>query len=146
MTDLIELGKRAAACKHWRWMPGMLDIDGNRFASDDGERRWWWLSRSATNNTISHDTPDLSDPATVGCLLSLVREAWGADYIVQFGGWTHVAIYPKERALAAWAEGDNVATEWDSFLGFGLDYNEIKSEAEALVAALDAAPSLPTGK
>jgi hypothetical protein len=63
--------------------------------------------------------PDLSDPATVvGCLLALVREAWGdpAAHAVPDGDW-HVY-------------GDMPETE----------YGTGDTEAAALVAALEAAP------
>lgn len=28
-TDLRDLGRRATACKGWRWLQGMVDHDGN---------------------------------------------------------------------------------------------------------------------
>jgi len=70
--DMIELGKRAVACKGWRWMPGMLVRCGDwlpvRMVSVDAAR-----AALLSENAL----PDLTDPATVGCLLALVREAWG---------------------------------------------------------------------
>ena len=66
--------------------------------------------------------PNWCDPATLGCLLALVREAWGDDLIyfgssldTQHGRWSWVRMY-----------GD--------IIGSG------DSEAGALVAALEAAP------
>lgn len=65
MTDeMIELSRRAVACPKWRWMPGMKLTAGLR------------LSESLVPFTFSVDLPDLTDPATVGCLLALVRKAW----------------------------------------------------------------------
>lgn len=76
MGDLIELGKRAAACKHWKWMPGMVDIYGSRFLNHDvGGGRWWiaWgEDGTCLDEARDDDTPDLSDPATLGCILHLV--------------------------------------------------------------------------
>lgn len=64
--------------------------------------------------------PDLSDPATLGCLLALVREAWddqsvGTSY-TRHEGWEATA----PNGVEEWPRGD--------------------TEAEALVAALESAP------
>jgi hypothetical protein len=65
--------------------------------------------------------PDLSDPATLGCLLALVREAWG-DPLMQAmnagGGWVGF------RPAPIWTDKEGC----------------YDTEAEALVAALEAAP------
>ena len=58
--------------------------------------------------------PDLADPATLGCLLALVREAWGS-----------------EREVCEWS---HVHSRW-MFLG-----ETGETEAEALIAALEATP------
>jgi len=113
---MIELAKKAVACKDWRWMPGMLALDtGLRLdeMTDDWEAA----------------LPDLSDPATLGCLLALVREAWephrGDDSVVstmQVGDkWGVGARYGSEGLAAI------VLPAFDT-------------EAEALVKALEAAP------
>lgn len=101
MTDeeAHELGKRAVACSGWRWMPGMR---------------------------CSPFVPDLRDPATLGCLLALVREAWGDPTI-------HLTCVDSlEAGQYDWIVR-SVADKWSSDL-------LIDSEAEALVAALEAAP------
>ena len=65
--------------------------------------------------------PDFTDPATVGCLLALVRESWGAGFhLVPDGGW-----------LARGARLPDGAT-----VNLGVCK---PTEAEALVAALEAA-------
>jgi hypothetical protein len=63
--------------------------------------------------------PDLTDPATLGCLLALVREAWNDQraYIRASFGWEHITDYCVEK----WPPGG-------------------ETEAEALVAALKSAP------
>jgi hypothetical protein len=107
MTDeMTALAKRAVACKGWRWMPGMADCYGRRLREGD------WLDPAA-------EFPDLTDPATLGCLLALVREAWGAECHTQWRGgyWT--------------VEDGNGDASWGDHCVY---------EAEALVAALEAAP------
>lgn len=61
--EATALGKRLVACKHFRPMPGMRDLQGRTWTPD---LLWRW------NRTI--DRPDLRDPATLGCVLALVRE------------------------------------------------------------------------
>lgn len=65
--------------------------------------------------------PDLSDPATLGCLLALVREAWG-----------------KECCVSLHAAGVTVTPN----LGFGglVRHFRETSNGRNLVAALEAAP------
>lgn len=67
-------------------------------------------------------TPDLSDPATLGCLLHLVREAYG------------------DRSLQANDAGEYDMLHWHVFIGPTFACTGHDTEAEALVAALEAAP------
>ena len=113
-----DLAKRAVACKHWRWMPGMLTtseirLTGSLDGIPVGMCRWVEFSNS-DNDWL----PDLDDPATLGCLLALVREAWGDD-----------GICPDFNKMR-WT-----ILTWDCCaIGDG------STEADALVAALEAAP------
>jgi hypothetical protein len=75
---MVDLAKRAVACKGWRWMPGMLTATGYRVCNSYGT--WPHLQRGDTLRSGLH-FPDLTDPATVGCLLALVREAKGAPLL-----------------------------------------------------------------
>ena len=132
-----SLGVRAVACKGFLWMPGMLamytwggtardrflcaDDDGVHMVVEskvvgEGEPLTWLRKRPAS---FARDClPDLDDPATLGCLLALVREAWGGRrvWVMQIGGH--------------WRVGDSLG-----WVGPTCD-----TEAEALVAALEAAP------
>ena len=89
MSELEGLGRRAVACKGWRPLPGMLDERGYRVLSvEDGivttselvlvGPPWLQQVEHATCALEKHNNvePNLSDPATVGCLLTLVREAF----------------------------------------------------------------------
>jgi len=108
--EQIALAKRAAACPKWWWVPGMRVLGGDRI----------------TERTLAIDPgalPDLTDPATLGCLLALVRE------------------HHKEPRLAVvpTGKGWSVSRVWlrsphDRVAGVHT------LEAEAIVAALEAAP------
>ena len=88
METMTELARRVVACKHWRWMPGMLESHGYRVLAVSSEfvtldTIECWLEEPSYPRAehmgvkSSECLPDLTDPATVGCLLALVREAWG---------------------------------------------------------------------
>jgi hypothetical protein len=121
MSDFYELGKRAVACKHWRWMPGMLlfpHVENCECCEDKSFPRR--AARVPSVFTTDVDMPDLSDPATLGCLLALVRQAWGV-----------------ERACVWWNSHDNA---WVADVRPRNAVFVRNTEAEALVAALEAAP------
>lgn len=122
--DLIELGKRAVACKGWRWMPGMAAVQGERVVlmDDDGTLRLVTAVRSFFDSSGAC-LPDLSDPATVGCLLALVREAWGRDDL-------GASRYKERWCVERWC-GDIRVFQYGT---------QGDTEAEALVAVLEAAP------
>lgn len=121
MTDeMIALARRAVACKGWRWMPGMLawrpDCPPVRLACIE----------DAGNALQEHGwLPDLTDPATLGCVLALVREAWGDDWI--------------STGRMAYLDGSSI---WVVTMSFGtrLGTRQAATEAEALVAALEGGP------
>lgn len=119
MTHELEtLGRRAVACTKWRWMPGMaVVLDTWRGRIGDGEE-----IRGAF-------VPDLSDPATRGCLLDLVREAWAQPEIS-----TRYSEYRETGGQ--W----DVPTPVDKDGLRNILFFSGKTEAEALVAALEAAP------
>lgn len=130
--DAELLARRAVACKNWRWMPGMRATLSSglvvRLGDHDEGSLWFAILAGGATCTVDvrHPSytvaPDLTDPATRGCLLALVREAWGDPRAS-----TNASPYGDGR----WAVVDSKALR---FYAWGT------SEAEALVAALEAAP------
>lgn len=135
-AELMALGRRAIACEGWRGMPGMKslpDSHGRVYRVCQSERGGLRLTQEAGRRLrqpapdVHSLIPDLSDPATLGCLLALVREAFQAPYsgVVwsNIGGWTCAIIGSDGNEQGRLTQG--------LFLG--------DTEAEALVAALEAA-------
>jgi hypothetical protein len=71
--ELYALARRAVACKGWKWLPGMLVVGSLRHGA------WPFRVVHTSINLIGDPgaLPDLTDAATLGCLLALVREACG---------------------------------------------------------------------
>ena len=114
LENFEELGRRAVACPRWRWMPGMLAIMPARRTTTARVSDVGWCSDES-------DRPDLTDPATLGCLLALVREVWGDPSVGIF-----------RSALGQ---------EWCVLIQKGgLQGFHATTEAAALVAALEVAP------
>ena len=129
-----DLARRAIACRHWRWMPGMLTLP---FHEDDDRslpecHPAWRVSRAGIAVPWAHDPtwgalPDLTDPATLGCLLALVREAW------EDGGL--ITRRKVRRSGVSWW-----VVFYDADQGRMRSTREQPTEAAALIAALESAP------
>jgi len=139
------LAERAVACKHWRWMPGMRVATAavpyalpwspgspvaavGPFVATSACNGLPWGQHSRIDGRgggwgeVKNALPDLTDPATLGCLLTLVREAWGGvtlEFVHLPGGGCVMTV--RQASGSYWQHG---ATSY----------------AEALVAALEAAP------
>jgi hypothetical protein len=138
MTEAqLALVRRAVACRCWRWVPGMLCIwpNGNEFRVSqvngvDGENDLPNYPAGGWGDDYSprtSGTPDLTDPATLGCLLALVRQAWGAPL-----AQASPALPPADGPWFCYLNADTDGDDRRRFVG--------PTEAAALVAALEAAP------
>ena len=138
--EMFDLARRAVICKGWRWMPGMRTTEGMRVIH---EPRLWpdrpsairegsWVD-TAVPRPLGDHLPDFDDPATMGCLLALVREAWRAPraLVRLSANGTSFHVFDVDRVTM----GGN----WAAFL---CGDRGLQTEAGALVAALEAAPEV----
>lgn len=136
-----ELAERFVACERWRWMPGMRCTHrwtgGIRvLVEENGEQSESYvvLPDADGNAVMTIDEcgimgcfpdadssypflPDVNDPATLGCILALVREATGDRRIHCRARANVYRVYSGVSPVGRWVE----------------------SEAEALLLALEAA-------
>jgi len=99
--------------------------------------RGLWL-RYRLGRMDKHGGPDLTDAATLGCLLHLVRAAWGDHNIV-----THTDLplgQTEHTGEFAGCESWWVAVCDGETNDYSVLHYSGHSEAEALVVALEAAP------
>ncbi len=140
MIDYIELGKRLVACKGFRWIAGMrwrFDLESHKnvwsrymgadLCDDEGNPV---VETSPFNRTTAEGCVllDLSDPATLGCLLALVRATFRDDTI-------YVPFFRDENKWCVSSGrqfGGSVRIKGECMLA--------DSEVEALVVALEAVP------
>lgn len=121
--EMVALARRAVVCKGWRWLPGMLTLDGFRCVWADAEQIECAASRAHNfrRPNSATDLPDLTDPATLGCLLALVREAHAVPFL-------QVSVKISREHGYQFDCHPHHRGQW------------VDSEAEALVAALEDAP------
>jgi hypothetical protein len=112
---MTTLAKRAVACAAWRWMPGMLTENGIRVVRGEEGVDFAGSDR---------DCPDLTDPATRGCLLELVRQAWPE----------HPVAPRREPAPLGYKPWRALTRRGEQWTGYVAD-----SEQELLVLILEAA-------
>jgi hypothetical protein len=123
MSDLNAKWRELVAAGRAEWSPGML----------------WWHSKRAFERyeitdgqrPIEHGAaPDWDDPATLGCLLALVREA------AQEPGLHVRCMLPYAPDMSG-----RTPPPWVLYSGRGARWGDRhETEAAALVAALEAAP------
>jgi len=83
-TENLELAWRATRSRYWRWTPGMIDT----FGRTNTEAGWHTppVARERINaEPLAIRLPDLTHPATLGCLVALVREIWKDPFL--YSSW-----------------------------------------------------------
>jgi hypothetical protein len=133
-SETETLGRRAVACPKWRWLPGMVAQGTHRESNCLS-----WVRVEAFHNSktcgaqaeqLENPYPNLYDYATLGCLLRLVREAWDDEWLACLGSYN--------RSGGQWTV--NGGKSHGSRFLVRVAGEAYPSEAEALVAALEAAP------
>ena len=142
-----HLAKRALACEAFRWMPGMLMMEDERGYAErilnvglkesstetaSQYSRGWRVGDITLGTLQPGALPDLDDPATLGCLLFLVRSK---DEVID--GYLRPVGQDEVR--------ENLG---GFFFCYGNSYDEWSviwgpTEAEALVLALEMAGPVP---
>ncbi|MDP6940214.1 MAG: hypothetical protein QF848_15425 [Planctomycetota bacterium] len=143
MSEEDTLAERAVASPHWRWMPGMLTLEeivppamtlgwdaARVLHADEREAVRVCTVLGKVRDIHATALPDLDDPCTLGGLLALVRSAWGDPFICAAVDNTGGAWW-----VDGWAESLRM-----SYLHSRVPGDLHDTEAEALVAALEAAP------
>jgi hypothetical protein len=127
--EMKALGRRAASSKHWHWIPGMLSTAGDRvLCVIDGELvidniDLTDFERVPCSLARINWAPDLTDAATRGCIVHLLQEANGPTvFLAMMENRWYVGEYCQINMA------DRAITQL------------FATEAEALVAALEAAP------
>lgn len=124
-----EIARAFVACSRWRWMSGMM-TEGWRLTCVSLHDGAWSATSTFAHREYYYPTlPDLNDPATLGCVVQLVRDATGRKY-----------AYLEYIPLGCWAMVDPIDDRWLREQDYGA------SEAEALLIALQAAPEAPNDK
>ena len=147
-TEKQELARRAVASAAFMWCAGMLAACGQSAYLRlvvRGDRGWWCAPAMRRNGfeeyLLAKALPVLDDPGTLGCLLYLVREAWKWHAAREPGHrFPEVCIERvsggyRSRVVSYGHDADGEDTVGTVRVGLVFD-----SEAEALVAALEAAP------
>jgi len=119
IENLRELSERLVACKHFYWMLGMRAVGPMPF----GYTARIFHPNDGIEASKYKCSPDLSDAATIGCLIQILKEKWNEP-----------ALYLHPRM-----NGDDI-TSWRITLPsskYGRSYMATTAE-EAIVLAFEA--------
>jgi len=121
----IETARAFVACEGWAW-PWGCGRDGGLPAVWFDQFANRWRHATAAGHGMAEVLPDITDPRVLGWLLYLVRRAWSDQTIYCATGDPSAFDDTERRAQVG---------------GLAFDCGEGETEAEALLAALQAAPT-----
>jgi hypothetical protein len=119
------LANRLVDSKQFRWLPGMLTLTGLRVVrveKDDYTTGYSLKNPQGIRELSAIDRPDLTDPATLGCLMTLVRAAWEDDGIGccasyrRDGTWIVYSSKPTSQKFTARVYANHAATEAEALV------------------------------
>jgi hypothetical protein len=120
----LEIARAFVVCGRWVWLPGMLGVSAMAGIWRVEKADLTALGGAGAGPASIHEAgawfPNISDPATLGCILQVVREAHGIP-------WLNTVPLVTAGGVHGWRVR-------------GLDTPVCKTEAEALLRALQAAP------
>jgi hypothetical protein len=88
---LTAAAERLITLPEFRWMPGMVDTEGRRFVGDTETAEplsifvEWLVDVARGDERAPYALPDLTDPATLGCVLAMVCDAWSDPGFTLYG-------------------------------------------------------------
>jgi hypothetical protein len=159
------MGERFTALKNWEWMEGMLTLRRERILEvrkftvtkdtskvlwtlDTGdhcalhqiethwEERWYDVEQERQGQqVVNPPVPDLSDPATRGCLFAHVAELWAIPGL-------HLGPIPSKAD-----DQEDVTWEWRDWRGgkaFGAEYASLEDALYDAIYLSEARPGQPT--
>lgn len=108
--DSLTESQELVTSPHWRWVPGMRELDGALYISDDPNCRWFvdGESLSPAREDDAEALPNLDDRGTCGHLLGLLQVAWGRDYELTYNPLGYLAITHIPTMNMFWSYSD-----WD---------------------------------
>ena len=127
----METARAFVACSRWVWLPGMRAVGRKGYPA-----AWFRVEEplQKLGGVWRGAVPDLTDPATLGCILQVARDAHGVPWL------TPVPLY---HALGCYGWRLPIRIDGAPMHRTTRRTPVYKSEAEALLQVLQAAPEAP---